>query len=324
MNKTIATALCAATFLMTTGCTSIVTAMAPDPMTEETANKALEEYQNYLPDHSFAYNLCRYTVNEKGDYICTKDAEIPKAEYEKMFGANATGRVDGGYAASIGLYALSGAIQPGFFHSFSGFGPGALFLIGGLLTGGPGRAGDNRFVAFVPYSKAKTKEEAIDYVFDSFAKAYRSTYKKFGFKESAVDKNYQWFKLGNAVEHYKTITVYGDHGCDRYKDENGKNKVKCFFATNYFNHYLDGRLTTIPSWMPNAGEKAWVISGDASFKTAKNYSGTLTQRDLAVDEAKALPDNFYLLVPEEIKGTKELPPFVVSNKNIFFYAVPKN
>ena len=237
----------------------------------------------------------------------------------------------GDFATSLALYSLPAIVDSSaFFSSFDNWGPGALILAGDTLKGDGPKATD-RFVAFVPISKAKTKEEALAYVHSAFFKAYRSIFKKYGLKEvTAGKKDYYQRKLGDAMDYYKGILVSDGKYCD-YDDPVKKKKgaTRCLFSTTHHNWYLDGVQTVIPDWLPDAGQKAWVVAGHAELMTIDNYEGPLKQRDLAIDEAKALPNNFYLLVPQTfegspLKGFKKLPPFVVSNKNIYFYAVPED
>lgn len=319
MNKLLVSTILVSTLSLMTGC-----AMTSKTMTQEQADEVLGKNQTYLTDHSFAYNLCRYTVNKKGEVACPEDVRIPKAEFEKTFGANNKGSVDGSYAASLGVYALSSVIQPGFFDSFSEFGPGALFLIGGLLTGHKGSEADNRFVAFVPVSKAKTEEEAATYIQRAFLKSYRGILKKQGLKEVKNNQPMLKKQLDKGVLYITSVPFTTNDGCNEFTSKDGRVTSSCSFTMFYTRLYSYQAQTIIPAWLPNAGQKAWVVSGEAGFFHGKDYSGKLNQRDLVIEEAKGLPDNFYLLIPQSDSGEKKLPPFVVSNKAVYFYAVPKN
>lgn len=319
MDKKLIGAICATTFLLAGGCGSLKLG----PMTDEAATKIVTQYDTYDADHSFAYNLCRFTANSSGSYSCSGDLKIPEAEYRKVFGANAANRVDGSFTSSVALYSLPGVNKPGFFNTFPGWAHGAMFLDGGWSVGS-GDSADNRFVAFVPVSIAGTKEAAINYVYSSFAKSYRRMFGKYGFRETQYTRDFLETKSGDWTRFSKNLPVVDKKGCDKYKDEEGNELNRCVFVTSHDSDELVGIKTIIPSWMPNAGEMAWLVSGEAYFKTAEGYSGSFKQRDMTVAEARGLPDNFYLLVPPTKEDGKTFPPFVLSNKNIYFYAVPKN
>lgn len=322
--KILVSAVIASTVCVMSGCSM----MMPSPMTNETAQEIIKRNETYEPNSSFAYNICRYTASSNGDYSCQKDVTISREEYNKMFGADVKGD-SGDFATSLALYSLPALVNSSaFFGSFDNWGPGALLLVSDILKP-EGDKTNNRFVAFVPVSKAKTQEEAINYVYDSFAKAYRGMFKKYGFKESDYTKNFITLKFGEQVVRAKGLAVTDNNGCDRYKNEEGNMVDRCYFFNSSANSDLNGVEMTIPSWMPNAGEKAWVIKGMAYFKTKDGYTGDLNQRKLVIDEAKGLPDNFYLLQPETyegspLKGFDYFPAFVASNKGLYFYVVPKD
>lgn len=282
-------------------------------LTPEEALKKDSEDQIYSKKESLASNICDYM-----EIFCPKDITMSKAEFEKISGAGnapSTGieisKLGGVMLASSWLFPTSLATQT---HQLSA---GWFFLGAGLLQSAitPSEWKTSRVLAFVPVDKAKTAEEARQYFLENLVKAEKKVINKNQFK---IFKEWplQTKKNPDHTVTFNSIAVTGKDVCPLNK----RGEYTCIFDAVAVHGGTNAVKTVIPSWLPNGGKEAWRISRASGIFRAENYRvSKVVPKEIVVQVAKLLPDNFYVYVPATDIGEEDRdgPAFIMSNKTVY-------
>lgn len=278
--------------------------------THEEAVNMDQRHQIYNEKASLARNICRYMQIQ-----CPKDVVMTQQQFEKL-SVDPSGKDTGIEISKLGgvMLASSWLYPTSFASSTHQIGAGWFFLGGGLLLSAltPEDWPQNRVLAFIPVSKAKTAEEARQYFLDAMAKADEKVIKDNDFKVVKTD--------GNVVVKEEHTYTYRDYFVDG-KDIcplNANGTFTCVFSTQVWHDGINAVKTTIPSWLPNGGQEAWRISRTNAVNVANYDHSKTTQRDLLVQLAKYLPD-FYVYAPAVKTGNDKIdgPALILSNKQIY-------
>lgn len=303
--------LTAISLLGLSSCSSLST------MTKDEAIEKDKKDQVYDSHASLANNICGYL-----SIVCPKDASITKEQFEKTFGSNVgsnTGveiaKLGGVMVASSWLFPTSLATQT---HQL---GAGWFFLGASLLLS-PSVERKPYVLAFVPFEKAKTEEEARKYFIDKLSEAERKVIKA-NRLEILEDNGLTQFKVFDLEGSGISLPVKGKEICPLKED----GKHSCAFFAAAMHGGINAVKTEIPKWLPNGGKEVWRISHTLSIFSAEDVKISKVQaQDISVQVAKLLPNNFYVYVPpiESKEKDKDKPAFVMSNSKVypFIYVEP--
>lgn len=282
-------------------------------LTPEEALKKDTDDQIYSDKQSLASNICDYM-----GIFCPKDVTMSEAEFEKMVGSEKapnTGieisKLGGVMLASSWLFPTSLATQT---HQL---GAGWFFLGAGLLQSAitPSDWKNSRVLAFVTVDKAKTAEEARKYFLDNLIAAEKKVIKANHF-EIVKEWPLQTKEFSDHTTTFTNIAVKGKDVCPL----NEKNEQTCIFDAAVVHGGLNAVKTVIPNWLPNGGQEAWRISRTGAIFRSEPYRiSKVIQKDLVIQVAEKLPDNFYVYVPATDVGDekKDGPAFIMTNKTVY-------
>lgn len=283
-------------------------------MTHEEAVERDKADQEYNEKGSLASNICRYM-----QIHCPKSVQMSKKEFAKLSEKASGKSADTGIEISkLGGVMLGSAwlFPTSLTSTTNQIGAGWFFLGGGLLLSAltPDEWTYSRVLAFIPVNKAKTAEEAQKYFMDALVQADKKVIKDNKFKIVKTDEGV--INRGEYLLSYKDLFIEGKDICPLTQD----GQSSCVFSANVIHGGINAVKTKIPSWLPNGGQEAWRISRTSSIFNTGVYSySKVTQRDLLVQIAKYLPDDFYVYVPATKVGDEKIdgPAFIISNKQVY-------
>lgn len=281
-----------------------------------TAEEALQKDrkdQIFNPRYSVARNICNYY-----DIFCPKDVVISKADLKKALGKTSDKGVGNDIAQFGGIYFGSSLVFPSSFASQTHqLGAGWFFLASGLLLSvlEPSDWKYPEVLAFIPISKAKTEKDARKFFLSTIDKAEMKVIEANKF-EIVKSSEFSAEKFFDGTYSGFIRYVKGKNICPLSKEGN----ASCRLGISVKHSGINAVQTIIPEWLPNAGEKVWRISDTNSlFVVDAESGGKNFLRDMVLQISKYLPDNFYLYIPANITGDKQVdsPAVIVSNKRIY-------
>lgn len=325
----------------------------PMERTSEQAQEFDKKVSAFHEKESIALNIWRQM--ELPETYKPSDKWLSDEDYKKFYAqqlapASSSGKIlsDTSMLGAITL-AQQAFLPTSFSSSMHSMGMGAFFLIGGLFGPDSYEAIDPHWLIYVPVSKAETPQDAWKYVREAFDKAFKNWEKSVGLKltgERILDGYKNQYRQ-NYVAHFLTDKA---GKCPLITEEQIKEKQlinfipggSCVLSFDAKSAPVNEIKTKIPSWLPNGGQEAWKISiarslfkdfdrkpREGFFKDDLSYDQTrapFLQKDIVLSMIKDLPDNFYAYVPYTYTKDEErkFPPFVASNKGLYWFIYPKN